>query len=112
MPKRVQIAADAELHNDAGEIRSFEFGEKCREKRMIDEAHDLPLYLRSLRLLLQHENVVVHHLHRVEAVVVRRASEAAEVEVADVATADLPQEIEITEREVRFQADRLERGVR
>jgi len=72
---------------------------------MVHHLQNLPLHLRSLRLLLQRHRLLVHHLHRVETgvlVVVLVAgvvAETAEVDGADVAGADAAEEVEVAEGE-------------
>lgn len=112
VPERMQVAAGAVLHDDAGEMRSLEFGEESRQKRVVQHAHDFPFSLRPLRLLLQRQHVIIHHLHRIEPPFLRPAAEAAEVNPPDVAAADLAHKTKVTEAEIRLQPNRQERGVR
>jgi len=96
--KGVQVSTGAILHNNAREMRGLELRVERREKGVVHHLQNLSLHLCSLRLLLQRHRLLVHHLHRVEALVLVVA-EAAEVHGADVAGADAAEEMEVAEGE-------------
>lgn len=96
--KGVQVSTGAILHHNAREMRGLELRVERREEGVVHHLQNLSLHLRSLRLLLQRHRLLVHHLHRVEALLLVVA-EAAEVHGADVAGADAAEEVEVAEGE-------------
>lgn len=96
--KGVQVSTGAILHHNAREMRGLELRVERREEGVVNHLQNLSLHLRSLRLLLQRHGLLVHHLHRVEALVLVVAK-ATEVHSADVAGADAAEEVEVTEGE-------------
>ena len=92
MAEGVEVAAGAELHDEAGVVRRLEVGVQRGQEGVVQGAEDLPLHLRAPELLAERQRVLVHHLHGVGARLVALGREAAEVDGADVAATDAPDE--------------------
>ena len=68
----MEVAAGAELHDEAGVVRRLEVGVQCRQEGVVERAEDVALNLRAPELLPERQRVLVHHLHGVEAAACRR----------------------------------------
>lgn len=84
-------------------MRSVELCVQSGQERVIEHTQNLLLHLSSLQLLPHGESFSVHHFHGVEALFRPRdngVSNLAEVDVADVAAAESPEEAEVVEAEL------------
>lgn len=109
----VEVAAAAELHDGAGEVRvSIEVGVEGGEERVVEGPQDPPLRLGPPQLLLPRQLALVHHLHRVVVlgllfappVAAVLVAEPAEIDRADVPPAQSPDELEIPRAHVAAEA--------
>lgn len=99
----VQIATRTELHEQARVMGGVKVCIQSGEKGMIKHTQNLLLHLSSLQLVPHGKRFSVHHFHGVEALFQPHSKgvpNLAEVDVADVAAAESPEEAEVVEAEL------------
>lgn len=69
MAKGMEVAARAELHDDAGQVQGrVEVGEERGEEGVVEQPYDALLGCRALQVLLLGHRPSIHHLHRVKGI--------------------------------------------